>query len=489
MGTESYTGNSFPHVCEVHYGEYRFIPAPLIEWVEEYDHDPNDKSRTIKTTSIKLDGVFYRAGGSFEQMYEMQKSLRTAFSVDGYEFKIVAGDGNATLPSGTAIISGIYPQIKNVTIEPDLQFNKLDYTVDLYVTEASVSGLAVTDLSETWELKENSDGWYLDVSHSISAKGINTLASGTNAIHNAIAAVKPKLGLSSLPYYLPQYTEPSASGGAATGFFEIGVNRTEQVDPLGGSYSVTENFIIASGTNNYVHSQIGSFEESEDGIATVTLQGTIKGAGRTNYNLNGGVGFTYAKNGFINDVKPNLASNASGIYNAYKENYSDYYLFTTNPLSLSISENKYAGTIQYTVSYNDDPSENLPSGILEASSSTQKTYGIRLKTTHPIPFRRLGNIIQDIKTTTEGQYVVNASAKAKNTGDATVDTNRAIGYVQDEINRLRPVPADYITLRVGDLQQTYSDKELTAEASITYIFTVDLAVVPSPDTDITLLTL
>jgi len=489
MTTESYIGRSFPHACEVHYGEYRLIPAPIIEWSEEYEHDPNDKSRTTKTTNIKLDGVFYRAGGSIEKMYEMQQSLRTAFSVDGYEFKIVAGDNNATLPSGAYIVSGIYPQIKNVTIEPDLHYNKMDYTVDLFVSESSVSGLSVTDLSDTWELKENPDGWYLDVTHSVSAKGINTLSSGTNAIHHAISVVRPKLGLSNLPYYLPQYTEPSASGGAATGFFEVGVNRTEQIDTLGGVYSVTENFIIASGTNNYVHSQTGSFEEDQDGIATINLQGTVRGAGRTNYNLDGGVGFTYAKTGFLSDIKPNLAANASGIYIAYKTDASEHYLYTTNPLSYSISENKYTGTLQYSISFNDNPTENLPSGILESTSSVQKTYGIRLKTSHPIPFRRLGNVIQDIKTTTEGQYVINVSAKAKNTGDATVDTNRAIGYVQDEINRLRPSSVDYITLRVGDLQQSFNDKELTADASISYIFTVDLATVPSIDSDITLMTI
>lgn len=489
MTTESYIGRNFEHKVEVHYGTNRLIPAPLVEWIEEYEHDPNNKSRTIKTQRIKLDGSFVIAGGSYERMFTMQESLRNAFSVDGYEFKIVAGAGNSTLPSGAYIASGIYPQIKNVTVEPNLQFNRLDYTVDMVHTTTSVSGQAVSELSDTWELSENQDGWYLDVRHNVSARGINTLSSGTNAIHHAINAVVPRLGLSNLPYYLPQYTEPTASGGGTTQIFEVGVNRTEQIDSLGGNYSVTENFIIASGLQNYVHTQNGTFEEDENGIATITLQGSVKGAGRTNYNPDGGVGFTNARDGFVDDILPNLPSNASGVYNRYKTNASNHYLYTNNKLSFSISENRYAGTIQYTVRYNDDPSENLPSGILEASSSVQRTDGIRLYASHPIPFRRLGNILQDIKTTTEGQIVITVNAKAENTGDTTVDTNRAIGYVQDEINRLKPNSVDFETLRMGGVQQNYSDKELTANASVTYIFTVDLSTVTSADSDIVLETL
>ena len=492
MTTESNIGRSTQHAIELWYGTYRLIPAPFLEWVVDSEHDDNTKVRSKETTRLKLTGSFViTPNGSYEQMMTMQNSLRTAFSVDGYEFKILAGNGNATLASGTPIVNGIYPQITNVTINPDVQYNKLDYSVDMFVSSSSVSGQAVTDLNDNWQLSENQDGWFLDITHNVSAKGINTLSSGTNAIIHARDAVYPRLGLSNLPYYLPYYTEPKSSGGASIQIYEVGVNRTESVDVLAGNYSVSEKFIISSGTQSYVHNQTATFEEDENTVATVTLQGEVIGAGRTNYNTDGGIGFTNAVNGYHNYIKPSLVANASGVYNRYKNQYNDtsFYLFTTKPVSYSISENKYQGVVRYTVRYTDDPKENLPSGILEATTSVQRIEGIRVKATHPIPFRRLGNIIQDIKTTTEGQIVISSNAKAENTGNASTDTNKAISYVQSEINRLRPSSVDFETLRVGGVQSTYSDKELTSSASVTYIFTVDLASVASPDGDITLPTL
>ncbi|GAH18105.1 unnamed protein product, partial [marine sediment metagenome] len=180
---------------------------------------------------------------------------------------------------------------------------------------------------------------------------------------------------------------------------------------------------------------------------------------------------------------------ASGIYSLYKEDASNFYLFTTNHLSLSVTENRCVATIQYSVSYNDDPSENLPSGILEASTSVQRSEAIRLYATHPIIFRRLGNIIQDIKTTVEGRITISSSAKAENTGDNTVDVNRAIAYIQSEVNRLRPNSAEFQNLRIGGIDETFSDKELSAQATVTYIFVSDLSSVSDADSDIVLTTL
>jgi len=487
MTTESKTRNSPASIVEVHYGEYRLIPAPLIQWTEESEHDPDTKGRTVQRTRLKLDGTFIiLPTGTYEGMFEMQKALRKAFSVDGREFRILAGAGNTTLPSGAPIVSGMFPLVTNVDIEADLQHNRVDYTVDLEVEAASTSGQAFESLTDTWDLTENPDGLYLDVVHNVSARGINTLASGTNAVHNAINAVYPLLGVDKMPYYLPYYTEPNASGGGTVQMYHVAVNRTEQIDTRGGNYSVTESFILASGTDPYVHSVNSSFDEDEDGIATVKVNGKIQGLGRSNFNGdNGGIAFDRALNGFSTDIQPNLPSTASGVYLRYKSGT----LYTTNHLGFSISENRTRGTINYSISYNDDPAENLPSGIVEATSSVQRTDGIRLYGSHPIPFRRLGNVVQDIKTTTEGQMVITASAKAENTGDATADTNRAILHVQDEINRLKPNSADFQTLRPGAMTENHSDKELTAQASVTYIFTIDLASVFEVDSDIALHTL
>ena len=493
MPTESRVRSTSPaSICEVHYGEHRLVPAPFITWTVESQHDDNTKARTIQTTRLSLEGSFLDLpDGAYDRMFKYQESLREMFSVDALEFKIVAGAGNQNLASGTVIKGGIFPQVLNVDVKPDIQHNRIDYTVELLESTASVSGQAVENMSDSWELAENDEDCYIDVTHTVSAKGINTLASGTNAIDNARAAVSPRLGLTNIPYYLPEYTEPSGGGspGASrTNIYEVTVSRREASDILGGTYSVTEQFAIVSGTAPYIHNSQNTFEEDENGVATVALRGTIKGLGRSNNNPSGGIAFDRALAGY-NVLKENFPIEASGIYSLYKENASNFYLFTTNPLNRSVAENRCVATIQYAVSYSDDPGENLPSGITEASTSVQRSEAIRLYASHPIIFRRLGNIVQDIKTTVEGRITINSSAKAENTGDATVDTNRAIAYVQSEINRLRPSSADFQSLRIGGVDETFSDKELTAQATATYIYVTDLSSVSDADSDIALTTL
>lgn len=484
--------NSPANIVEIWYGEYRLVPAPFVTWTVENQHDPNTKVRTVETTRIKLEGAFLDLpDGTYDRMFEYQESLRTAFSVDAQEFKILAGAGNQNLASGTVIKNGVYPQILNVDVQPDIQHNRIDYTVDLLYSTSSVSGQAIEDLSDSWELSENEEACHIDVTHTVSARGINTLASGTNAITNARAAVSPRLGLSNIPYYLPDYTEPSGGGspGASrTNIYEVTVSRQEAADILAGTYSVTERFAIVSGTAAYIHTYQRGYEEDENGIATVTLRGTVRGLGRSNNNPSGGIAFDRALAGY-NSLRGNFAIEASGVYTTYKENAANYYLYTSNALSKSLTENRCAATIQYAISFNDDPGENLPSGILEASTSVSRSEAVRLYASHPIPFRRLGNIVQDIKTTVEGRITINSSARAENTGNATVDTNRAILYIQDEVNRLRPNSADYQNLRHGGTDEQYNDKELSAQVTVTYIFVTDLASVSDADSDIVLETL
>jgi len=485
MTTISQVTNPPAAVARVFYGSTELVPAPIIEWTTDIDHDDNTKVRSLITRGIKINGTFLIVpSGSYEQMQVMRTSLEAAFATDALEFRIIAGPGNSTLPAGTAIVSGLYPIVRSVNIEPDVQFNRIDYNIDLVVESNSVSGQLVTDLSDNWELSENADGAYLEISHSVSARGINTLASGTNAIHNARSAVFPLLGLSNLPYYLPYYTEPNASGGGTVNIYDVSLQRSESIDTLGGSYSVTENFILASGSDPYVHERTSSYEEDENGIVRVVMNGTVRGLGRTNLNTDGGVGYAQALAGF-NTIRSQFGSDASGVYNDFQQGAGT--LYTTSPISLSITKSKYNGTIAYNVSYTDDPSEDLPSGIVESTSSIQRNEAGRLYASHPIPFRRLGNVIQDIKTTTEGQIIITTSAKSENTGNASNDVNRAIAFIQDEINRLRPNPASFQSLRLeGGPNVTYSDKELTAQATVTYIFVVDLSSVNSADSDIVL---
>lgn len=487
---------------EVFYGPHKLVPAPLLTYTVEPQFD-GAGSRVGNKTRLVLDGsIILIPSGSYENLFIKQEWLRnTVFGTDNRDFLILAGAANLTLSSGTIISSGLRPRVISVDVEPDIHITKFDYSIELEDT-TSVSGVSgiTSSLSNQWSFREDPDSCTLQVTHTVSAEGPE---GEPDKFLQAFRAVKALLGINNLPIDIPYFTEPNASGGfnfihpsnpAGGPIFEVSVQREEVADVANGSYSATEIFQIVSGVPFFFSSRNESFQEDENGIATVTLQGTVQGLGRTittGLGLDGGVGFQRAVSGFNNKIRPFLPSDASGIYVRYKPVLGASGLNVNNPTSFSVSQNACRGTVEFSVSYTDDPTKSLPSGIVSSTCSITRNDGIRLYASHPIPLRRLGNLLQDIKTTTEGSVSIQCQAQSKNTGNKTTDLNRAISYVQGELNRLRNVhanAANFVTLRLSSLDQQIGDTDLTCNATVVYAFTIDLAAVQSPTADITLRT-
>ncbi len=483
---------------EVIYNHCKLTPAPLVDWTVESQFD-DDGNRTGNLNRITLTGtVLVSPSGSYEQMFIKQEELRNCFSVDRADFVIIAGPANKTLVPGTVICSGLTPKVISVNVPADTQFIRIDYTIELedLVAASGVSGVT-SSLTDQWSFREDPESCTVQVTHNVSAEGVD---GEPDKFEQALRAVKARLGIDKLPIEIPYFVEPNASGffgiihpsnPSGGPIFEVSVQREEVADVANGTYQATEIFTIVSGVPFYFTQRTESFEEDANGIANVTIAGTVQGLGRTLTigHGPGGVGFERAASGFINHVKPALRWEASGVYERYKEGIAGSGLAVYNPTSFSVTQNKCRGTVDFSITFTDDPSANLPSGIVSSTCSVSITEGIRLYASHAIPFRRLGNIIQDIKTTTEGSISIQCQATAKNTGDATNDTNRAIQYVQDEINRLKSMhanPANFITLRISNLNQQFSATDLNSQATLDFIFTVDLATVPDVNSDISL---
>jgi hypothetical protein len=489
---------------EVYYDNKLIVPAPLIEWVVESQFN-NEGTRESNVHRLTLTGsTIIVPSGSYEQLYVKQQALRDTFSVDYRDFVIKAGPGNRTLPSGSVISSGLRPRINNINITPDIQVLRFDWTVEMqgFMAASGISGV-VSSLSNSWTFREEQDSCTLSVSHQVSAEGPE---GQPDKFEQAVEAVKPLLGIQQLPIALPYFAQPNFSGmfgmthpanPSGGPIFEVSVQREEVADVANGSYSVTEVFTIVSGVPFYYTTRTESFEEDINGIAQVTIAGSVQGLGRTLVPGTdvGGVGFARAASGFVNYVRPQLPWDASGVYYRYKLNSgglggSGLALF--NPTTFSVSQNKCRGTVDFSITFTDDPSKNLPSGIASRQNSVNIVEGIRLQVSHAIPFRRLGSIVQDIATTTDGTIAIQCQAQAKNTGFAKDDTNRAIAFVQDELNRLKSLyvnPALYVTARITGLNQQVSDAELTCTANLEIAFTVDLAIVPNLGSTISLRTI
>jgi hypothetical protein len=205
-----------PSFLEVSYGGSVLLPSPLIAHSVQIERDDSDNREVIRTTRT-LTGQILTSGLGYHFVRKKQEELETAFAVDNLEFKIIATADHPCLLPGTPIESGIFPLVQSIDIQEDVQFNRLDYTIVLEDATApsGVSGL-VTDLTNTWQYTENDTECLVDITHTVSAQGVNTAVSGqpSNALVNATARVSQLLGLSAAPQGFPNYVEPASGSNS-----------------------------------------------------------------------------------------------------------------------------------------------------------------------------------------------------------------------------------------------------------------------------------
>ena len=472
-----------PSFIEVAYGGSVLLPSPLIDYSVKIERDDADNREVVRTTRT-LTGTILTSGMGYHYVRQKQRELEDAFAVDNLEFTITATADHPCLVVGTPIESGVYPLVQSIDIAADVQFNRLDYTIVLEdaVAPSGVSGL-VTNLTNTWQYTENSDECLIDITHSVSAQGINTSVSGqaSNALDNARSRVSQLLGLSSAPSGFPYYVQPTS--GSNVRFYEITTSREETVSVEDATYSVTENFKLVSGLLPFVDERTAQFQLDEANITTITLQGTVRGMGRTNDGApagssrsSGGTGFTNALSGFNNLVRPEWTSDALIVYDRYGGSGT---LVIGRPQSISITQTPCNGTVGYSVTYTDNPTENLPSGILDLSCTVQRTDPVVSNAIIAVPFNALGPIFQRLCTTSEGTYAIQCNVTAINTGNEVTNTNRAIEVAEEEMIKLQPNPADYVALKLTGRNQTVDRINRSISVTYTWTFAQDIATVPS----------
>jgi len=480
-----------PSQLTVSYGDSILLPSPLIAHSVQIERDEAGNRELIRTTRT-LTGQILTSGLGYHYVRQKQRELEAAFSQDHLEFKIVAAIDHPCLVPGTPIESGVFPNVVSIDIREDVQFNRLDYTIVLEDTTApsGVSGL-VQNLSNTWTYAEQDNEVLIEIAHSVSAQGINTSVSGlpSNAIDNAILRVRSLLGLANAPSGFPYYAEPRY-GTSANRFYEVTTQREESINLEDATYSVSENFKLVSGLLQFRDERTSQWQRDADGIVTVSLQGTVRGFGRTNdgpdagsSRTGGGTGFINALSGFNSLVRPQWTTDAIITYGRYGGSGS---LAITNPQSISVTQNPGNASIAYAVTYTDNPSENLPSGIQEMSCTVQRTDPVVLNAIIAVPFRALGPVFQRLCSTNEGTYTIQCNVTALNTGGEIVDTNRAIEVAEFEMIRLQPEPADYTALRLTGRQQTIDRINRSIQVSFTWTFAQDIATVPGDEAPVSL---
>lgn len=479
-----------PSFIEVSYGGSVLVPSPLINHSVQIERDDADNREVIRTTRT-LTGTILTSGLGYHFVRQKQRELELAFAVDNLEFKIEATADHPCLVAGTPIESGVFPLVQSIDIQEDTQFNRLDYTIVLEDATApsGVSGL-VTNLTNSWQYSENESECLVDITHTISAQGVNTSVSGmpSNALNNAKDRILSLVGLQHAPSGFPCYVEPGS--GSNVRFYEVTTSREETVGLEDATYSITENFKLVSGLLPFVDERTAQLQIDDANTSTITLQGTVRGMGRTNDGApagasrsSGGTGFVNALSGFNNLVRPEWTSDALEVYDRFGGSGS---LAINNPQAVNITQTPCNGTITYSVTYTDDPSENLPSGINDLSCTVQRNDPVVSNAIIGVPFNALGPVFQRLCTTSEGSYAIQCNVVANNTGQEIVDTNRAIEVAEQEIIKLQPVAADYVQLRLTGRNQTVDRITRSINVTYTWTFSQSIDTVPSDTGPITL---
>ena len=208
----------------------------------------------------------------------------------------------------------------------------------------------------------------------------------------------------------PSGSYPNVMGVIGSGTVDLvggygGFNhvRTEQINVTEGTYSVSENWILASGTATENYSMSTSTSNS-DPFINVSIEGNIKGLNTTPPDAYGDP--LYANSG----AYPQARSKYNQVTNSGQFGLtSDVYKRANNlvavqlnsqPVSLSVSTNQFNGDISYSLAFNNRPT-NIVSGVIAESIQVNDTYPGDVFATIPVLGRATGPILQYIGGRTE----------------------------------------------------------------------------------------
>jgi hypothetical protein len=282
-----------------------------------------------------------------------------------------------------------YGDVKQFSVESEGNWAKpanysIDFTCNSFIESAN-SGLFtasednftyyIESASETWGFQEadqvvvNTGDWtsvskVYNVTHNLNAKG-KRVYSSTGIVdlqpwQQASGYVVGVLGLGSS-------RTPASFLGAPSGYYASNRKIVENVDKLGGAYSIEESFTyvpsgsIPSGIMALEETSM-SIERSEGALTTINLQGTITG-------LN-----TYAPTGVSMSVVDKY-TNANSYYNAVSSHLYNRVRQNSGlpwvhpmPKTTTVGRLPNAGQITYSYSYDDRPPNLIPGSISEEIS-------------------------------------------------------------------------------------------------------------------------
>jgi len=376
-----------------------------------------------------------------------QRSLRALFARDGQTLIItdIIDDQAATVFCNPRVVSINFTEGQyisrseyTITLEADALYRGYADDENAYIDEEAITvrgvnqhgqNVRISDLLEEEEtsfIKDFNESWNLEVddgqgeslenprsyriSHTISANGKAFYGIDGEMVRPAWEQAKNFVqqrlssGGSEINY-------PNVAGQIGSGTVNLvasygGYNqvRTEQIDVGQGTYSVTENWLLSSGTSTEKYNMSTSSSTS-NAFVDVKIDGSIKGMSQITPSGFGDPNEAANKGAYKNALdKYNRISN-SGLFGLS----SDLYRRANNlvavqlnsqPTSISIGTNQFAGEITYSLGFNNRPT-NIISGVLSENITINDTYPGDVFASIPVIGRQTGPVLQYLGGRTE----------------------------------------------------------------------------------------
>ncbi len=394
------------------YGTYTLTPTPLVS-INKTLQSLADGTVIGEDWQLTLDGTLTTLGlpSGLPTIRSKQDDLLRAFSENG---KLLLLTCNSTV-----LMSG-YPIVNEVSIPEGNWVFQSPYTISLQLNElpqGSGSGF-LADASEEWTLDfdDSQSQWswtlpgatgdagtyMLRLNHSLSATGKPryTTSSVTPAWQNARDFCIQRLGRDNT--FVTHSGVLNLNANQLGDFDHI---RSVNANEAGGSYGVTETWLIrptgVSGVPTALEDFTISIRQGSDSVLnTVSIEGNIQGLETRTYGTNPG-DFTVSTTKYASAsgswaaIKDRLLGRA----NLLLDSVSTIRDINPIPLASTVGHHPHTGNISYTYEYDDRPT-NCITGARTESITITDNYATDVFARFIIPGRAVGELLQDLNTTT-----------------------------------------------------------------------------------------
>ena len=403
-------------MATVIYNNQKIIPAPLVTISKTYQKSGDGEiigklyNITINGTIVAWmgsptsSGTFWTSSGyppdetiaadnRLGAIQRKQEALRYLFSTEGKNFEIQS--------SITDDPVRCYPRIIDISFDQGIWYDRCDYSITLECDELYGDGVLaeedsfdqyIADAQEQWtidEVDEHADTLGIPrsytLSHTISAQG-KRFYDVTGSLAKQPWEYAKDFVLSKIGFDASIIT---SSGVHNLPSYYVGLNhvRSENIDQQGGNYSVTENWVLASGyaTENF---SLNVSDELESPYKTVSIEGTVTGYEERNSNMQ-----TVSSKWDNALTKYNSISNLAFIR---AQQFSGLSL-NIIPTTERVGRNPIQGVIDYNFEYDTRPM-TLIEGVKSESINVGDNIGGELFASVFVLGRAAGPVLQDLST-------------------------------------------------------------------------------------------